>query len=110
MDKDSDPGSPPLHTSMENKFPGHAYPTGMIQLTGDIFQFTVNVSEFPPEDVIISYYNNRINVHAEKLGKHGAVVKSFSHQCKLPSNVDPTSVTMALEDQGVLTVTAHRVH
>lgn len=46
---------------------GHAYPTGTIQLTGDSFQFTLDVSEFPPEDVIISYYNNRLDVHAEKV-------------------------------------------
>ncbi|XP_020516191.1 heat shock protein beta-7-like [Labrus bergylta] len=104
------PGSPPLHTSRENKYAGHAYPSGKIQLIGDIFQFTVDVSEFSPEDVIITYYNNRIDVHAEKLGDNGAVTNNFSHQCKLPSNVDPTSVTMALEGRGVLTIRAHRVH
>ncbi|XP_034550065.1 heat shock protein beta-7-like [Notolabrus celidotus] len=105
-----DQGSPPLQTSRENTIAGHAHPTGMIQLLGDTVQFTVNVSEFSPEDVIITYYNNRIDVHAEKLGKDGAVTNTFYHQCKLPSNVDPTSVTMATEGKGVLTVRAHRVH
>uniref|UniRef100_A0A3Q3GG28 Heat shock protein family B (small) member 7 n=1 Tax=Labrus bergylta TaxID=56723 RepID=A0A3Q3GG28_9LABR len=98
------------HKHKDSSAPSHAYPSGKIQLIGDIFQFTVDVSEFSPEDVIITYYNNRIDVHAEKLGDNGAVTNNFSHQCKLPSNVDPTSVTMALEGRGVLTIRAHRVH
>ncbi|XP_041639911.1 heat shock protein beta-7-like [Cheilinus undulatus] len=106
-----DPGpSPLLQTGRDNKFTGHAYPAGKIQLSGDVFQFTVDVSEFSPEDVVITFYNNHIDVHAEKLGDNGAVTNTFSHQCKLPSNVDPTSVTTELEGGGVLTVRAHRVH
>ncbi|KAM9361300.1 heat shock protein beta-7-like [Symphorus nematophorus] len=102
-----DSGSPPQKASRENKFGGHSYPTGQIQLIGDIFQFTVDVSEFSPEDVIITSSNSLIEVHAEKFGEDGAVTNTFSHKCKLPSHVDPTSVTMSNE-MGVLTVRAQR--
>uniref|UniRef100_A0A4W6CU51 Heat shock protein family B (small) member 7 n=1 Tax=Lates calcarifer TaxID=8187 RepID=A0A4W6CU51_LATCA len=87
----------------------HSHPTGKIQVIGDIFQFTVDVSEFPPEDVIITSSNNLIEVHAEKLGEDGTVTNTFSHRCKLPSDVDPISVTMSIESGGVLTVRARRV-
>lgn len=48
---------------------GHLYPTGKIQVTGDIFQFMVDVSEFSPEDVIVTFSNNLIDVHAEKVSQ-----------------------------------------
>ncbi|XP_040889324.1 heat shock protein beta-7-like [Toxotes jaculatrix] len=104
-----DSGSKPQQSTREHKFTGHSYPTGKIQVIGDIFQFTVDVSEFSPEDVIIAYSNNLIEVHAEKLGDDGAVTNTFFHRCKLPSDVDPISVTMSVESSGVLTVRAHRM-
>lgn len=103
------PGSPPQQSITEQKFTGHSYPTGKIQVIGDIFQFTVDVSEFSPEDVIITSSNNLIEVHAEKLGDDGTITNTFSHQCKLPAEVDPISVKMTMESCGVLTVTAHRM-
>uniref|UniRef100_A0A3Q1FD46 Heat shock protein beta-7-like n=1 Tax=Acanthochromis polyacanthus TaxID=80966 RepID=A0A3Q1FD46_9TELE len=96
-----DSGSLPLNS--------HSGPTGKIQVLGDIFLFTVDVSEFSPEDVIITSSNNLIEVHAEKLGEDGSVTNTFSHRCKLPSDVDPTSVSTSLESSGVLTVRAHRI-
>ncbi|XP_047438146.1 heat shock protein beta-7-like [Mugil cephalus] len=95
--------------SRENKFAGHSYPTGKIQVIGDIFQFTVDVGEFSPEDVIVTTSNNLIEVHAEKLGEDGIVTNTFSHRCKLPSDLDPVSVTMSMDVSGILTVRAHRI-
>uniref|UniRef100_A0A671WIY4 SHSP domain-containing protein n=2 Tax=Sparus aurata TaxID=8175 RepID=A0A671WIY4_SPAAU len=101
--------SKPQKASRENKFTGHSYPTGKIQVIGNIFQFTVDVSEFSPEDVVIIFSNNLMEVHAEKLGADGKVTNTFFHKCKLPANVDPLSVTMGSDSSGVLTIRAHRV-
>lgn len=46
---------------------GHSHPTGKIQVIGNILQFTVDVSEFSPEDVIITSSNNVIEINAEKV-------------------------------------------
>ncbi|KAM4587604.1 heat shock protein beta-7-like isoform 2-T3 [Odontesthes bonariensis] len=90
-----DSGSFLRHNTKEHKFTDHSYPTGKIQVIGDIFQFTLDVSEFSPEEVIVTSSNNLIEVRAEK--------------CKLPSDVDPSSVSMSIERKGVLTVRAHRI-
>lgn len=54
---------------------GHSYPTGKIQVIGNIFQFTVDVSEFSPEDVVIIFSNNLMEVHAEKVRERKENVK-----------------------------------
>ncbi|XP_072239230.1 heat shock protein beta-7-like [Leuresthes tenuis] len=104
-----DSGSLLRHSNKEHKFTDHSYPTGKIQVIGDIFQFTLDVSEFSPEEVIVTSSNNLIEVRAEKLGEDGSVTNTFSHQCKLPSDVEPSSVSMSIESKGVLTVRAHRI-
>ncbi|XP_055077586.1 heat shock protein beta-7-like [Periophthalmus magnuspinnatus] len=85
-----------------------SYPTGKIEVIGNTFQFSVNVSEFAPEDVIITSSNNLIEVHAEKMAEDGTVTNTLSHRCKLPADVDPVSVTLNLGSSGVLTVKAQR--
>lgn len=49
---------------------------GNIKALGDSYQFTVDVRDFSPEDVIVTTSNNQIEVHAEKVGdlKLGSVV------------------------------------
>ncbi|XP_053171513.1 heat shock protein beta-7-like [Scomber japonicus] len=103
------PGSLTEQSPRDLRITGHSDPTGKIQVIGDMFQFTVDVSEFSPEDVIITSSNNLIEVHAEKLGEDGNVTNTFSHQCKLPADVDPISIKMTVEGCGVLTVRAHRI-
>ncbi|XP_056130571.1 heat shock protein beta-7-like [Lampris incognitus] len=102
-------GSPCHKNDRDLKTTGHAYPTGQIQTIGDIVQFTVCVSDFSPEDVVITTSNNLIEVRAEKVGGDGVVTNTFAHKCKLPMDVDPMSVTSSLESGGNLTVRARRV-
>lgn len=42
---------------------------GNIKTLGDSYQFTVDVRDFSPEDVIVTTSNNQIEVHAEKVSK-----------------------------------------
>uniref|UniRef100_H3CZZ7 Heat shock protein family, member 7 (cardiovascular) n=1 Tax=Tetraodon nigroviridis TaxID=99883 RepID=H3CZZ7_TETNG len=74
---------------------------GNIRTLGDSYQFTVDVRDFSPEDVIVTTSNNQIEVRAEKLAQDETVPE-------LPEDVDPTSVTSSLGAEGTLTVKARR--
>nr|XP_061803463.1 heat shock protein beta-7-like isoform X6 [Nerophis lumbriciformis] len=77
--------------------------SGKIKALGDSYQFTVDVRDFSPEDVIVTTSNNQI-----ELAKDGSVMNTFTHKCQLPEDVDPTSVTSSLGAEGTLTVRARR--
>ncbi|XP_042335956.1 heat shock protein beta-7 [Sceloporus undulatus] len=89
-------------------FSGRTAGTGNIKTLGDTYQFAVDVSDFSPEDIIITTSKNQIEVHAEKLASDGTIVNTFTHKCQLPEDMDPTSVTSALGPDGSLTVKARR--
>ncbi|XP_050765396.1 heat shock protein beta-7 isoform X4 [Gymnogyps californianus] len=77
--------------------------TGTVKTLGNTYQFTVDVSDFAPEDIIVTTSNNQIELAAD-----GTVMNTFTHKCQLPEDVDPTSVSSSLGDDGTLTIRAQR--
>ncbi|CAL8402474.1 unnamed protein product [Arctogadus glacialis] len=82
--------------------------TGHVRTIGDIFHFELDVSEFSPEDVVITSSNDLIEVSAEKMEKDGTVTNTFSHTCRLPVAMDPMSLTASMGDDGILKVKGRR--
>ncbi|XP_032156413.1 heat shock protein beta-7 isoform X1 [Sapajus apella] len=89
-------------------FPACPAGPGNIKTLGDAYEFAVDVRDFSPEDIIVTTSNNHIEVRAEKLAADGTVMNTFAHKCQLPEDVDPTSVTSALREDGSLTIRARR--
>ena len=65
-------------TETSTTIPDHSTPTGHVRTIGDMFHFELDVSEFAPEDVVITSSNNLIEVSAEKVGSAVALLTILS--------------------------------
>lgn len=54
---------------------------GNIKTLGDSYQFTVDVQDFSPEDVIVTTSNNQIEVRAEKVGSRPSDLDWYHAVC-----------------------------
>jgi len=81
-----------------------------VLVENDTYKIVVNVQNYKPEELVIKTVNNTVKVDAkhEDKGPNGQTysTQSFSQSFSLPAGVDPESVSSALSQQGVLTISA----
>lgn len=69
------------------------------------------MKNFASSELSVKLIDNSVVVvearHDER--QHGLVSRHFIHRYRLPHNVDPTTVTSDLSDDGMLTITAMKV-
>ncbi|XP_068549074.1 heat shock protein beta-7-like [Anas acuta] len=91
--------------------PGAMYPCSLgpwVRAQGDTYQVVADVSQFEPPDIVVTTSNGHIAIRAEKVAEDGTVCDTFTHQCRLPEDTDPLSVSCALTEAGTLLITARR--
>ncbi|XP_059842868.1 heat shock protein beta-7-like [Hypanus sabinus] len=88
--------------------PGHPGGLGNVRTIGDTYQVTADVSQFDPEEIIVTMYNYHIVIKAEKMAEDGTVIDTFTHKCQLPEDMDPLSVSCSRTDVGILTINVRR--
>nr|XP_032631069.1 heat shock protein beta-7-like [Chelonoidis abingdonii] len=98
---------------MDNKpgSPGSVHPCSLgsnMRAGGDTYQVTADMSQFEPQDVVVTTYNYHIIIQAEKVAEDGTVANTFTHKCQLPKDMDPMSVSCTLTDAGLLVINAKR--
>ncbi|XP_078420056.1 heat shock protein beta-7-like isoform X1 [Cetorhinus maximus] len=81
---------------------------GNVRTIGDTYQVTADVSQFNPEEVIVTMYNSNIVIKAEKVAEDGTIINTFTHKCQLPEDMDPMSVCCSLTDVGILIINVRR--
>ncbi|XP_078058245.1 heat shock protein beta-7-like [Mustelus asterias] len=81
---------------------------GNVRTLGDTYQITADVSQFDPEDIIVTIYNSNIVIKAEKVAEDGTIINTFTHKCQLPEDMDPMSVCCSLTDVDILIINVRR--
>jgi len=99
-----------------------AYPNAADEKTGsaevsdqkDKFTVNVDVSHFAPEEIQVKVSENMLLIeaqHEEKLDEHGGfVTRSFKRRYELPPDANAQGVVSDLNNDGILTVTAPKIH
>ncbi|XP_032081887.1 heat shock protein beta-7-like [Thamnophis elegans] len=94
-------GSPPsVHSS--------ALGSSNVVASGNKYEVITDLSQFEPQDIVVTSYNYCIVIQAEKMAEDGIVSNTFTHKCQLPTDMDPLSVSCSLNDAGKLIITARR--
>ncbi|RXM99759.1 Heat shock protein beta-7 [Acipenser ruthenus] len=83
---------------------------GTLRSVGDMYQMSADVSQFEPQDVVVTTYNYHIVIHAEQVAEDGTVSNTFTHTVQLPEDMDPLSVSCALSEAGMLVISVKRNH
>uniref|UniRef100_H2ZXU6 SHSP domain-containing protein n=1 Tax=Latimeria chalumnae TaxID=7897 RepID=H2ZXU6_LATCH len=90
-------------------YTGRPASMGNVKTVGDCYQVTADVSQFQPEDVVVTTYNYLVVIHAEKVAEDGTVSNTFTHKCQLPEDMDPMSVSCSLTEAGMLVISVQRI-
>ncbi|XP_078266265.1 uncharacterized protein LOC144599348 [Rhinoraja longicauda] len=88
--------------------PGRQGSLGNVNTMGDTYQVTADVSQFDPEDIIVTMYNYYIVIKAEKVAEDGTITNTVTHKYQLPEDMDPLSVSCSRTDVGILTINVRR--
>ncbi|XP_041118727.1 heat shock protein beta-7-like [Polyodon spathula] len=71
---------------------------------------SADVSQFEPQDVVVTTYNYHMVIHAEQVTENGTVSNTFTHKMQLPEDMDPLSVCCSLSTVGMLVISVKRNH
>lgn len=89
--------------------PSVALPAAQVPTDPGQFSVMLDVKHFSPEEIAVKVVGEHVEVHArheERPDEHGFVAREFHRRYRLPSGVDPASVTSALSPEGVLSIQA----
>ncbi|KAM5210556.1 heat shock protein beta-6 isoform 1-T1 [Hipposideros larvatus] len=99
--------------------PSVALPAAQVPTDPGHFSVLLDVKHFSPEEIAVKVVGEHVEVHArheerpvrplagaEPEDEHGFVAREFHRRYRLPSGVDPATVTSALSPEGVLSIQA----
>lgn len=88
-------------------FPSSVSGDTEVHNTDKELRIRLDLQHFKPEEIKISSDNQRVTVtakHEEKQDNHGFVSREITRMFKLPEDVDPKSITSAINTNGVLNI------
>ncbi|XP_069700756.1 protein lethal(2)essential for life-like [Periplaneta americana] len=80
-----------------------------VQNDNDGFKVNLDVQHFKPDELTMKMVDDFVVVegkHEEQEDEHGFISRQFQRRYKLPSDVEPDTVTAQLSSDGVLTISA----
>ncbi|XP_072283474.1 heat shock protein beta-6 [Pyxicephalus adspersus] len=80
-----------------------------VKLDKDQFSVLLDVKHFSPEELTVKVVGDCVEVHAkheERQDEHGFISREFHRRYKIPSSVNPASITSALASDGLLSIQA----